>query len=384
MEVEDHLLLVADTTSFPTPTSPFPDPDPSPPHGSPEVTEIVLEDEEEEEEEDEVGLSPNDHQPSQISVLTDEIRNKIIKQVEYYFSDENLPNDKFLLKYVTKDKDGYVPVGVIASFRKMKKLTTERSWIVTALKESSFLVLSSNGKRVRRLQPLPVAGAAKDAQSYLVVAENLPEDHSVENIQRIFGEAGKIKNVSINDPHDAKGSKKLTIAEKLLSNKLHAVVEYETIEDAEKAVTMLNNEQDWRFGMRVKLVKRVEKQTQKKKAWKEAETESHNNTNRASGLLPIPAVVHEDNHSDHLDGTHHEEEINNDQEHSSKEKNEHKGPNRRRGRGQKYRGANGHGHGTVSSSSIHVNEPSKPPPGPKMPDGTKGFTMGRGRPLPLN
>ena len=26
---------------------------------------------------------------------------------------------------------------------------------------------------------------------------------------------------------------------------------------------------------------------------------------------------------------------------------------------------------------------NKPIPGPRMPDGTKGFTMGRGRPLPL-
>lgn len=35
------------------------------------------------------------------------------------------------------------------------------------------------------------------------------------------------------------------------------------------------------------------------------------------------------------------------------------------------------GHGTTSSS--HPIEPSKPPPGPRMPDGTRGFTMGRGR-----
>ena len=27
--------------------------------------------------------------------------------MEYYFSDENLPADKFLMKYVSKDKDGY-------------------------------------------------------------------------------------------------------------------------------------------------------------------------------------------------------------------------------------------------------------------------------------
>nr|GEZ87964.1 la-related protein 6A [Tanacetum cinerariifolium] len=29
----------------------------------------------------------------------------------------------------------------------------------------------------------------------------------------------------------------------------------------------------------------------------------------------------------------------------------------------------------------HGGEISKPPPGPRMPDGTRGFTMGRGRPL---
>lgn len=36
------------------------------------------------------------------------------------------------------------------------------------------------------------------------------------------------------------------------------------------------------------------------------------------------------------------------------------------------------GHGTSWSS--HAHEPSKPPPGPRMPDGTRGFAMGRGRP----
>ncbi|KAH6815865.1 RNA-binding protein [Perilla frutescens var. frutescens] len=41
------------------------------------------------------------------SVLSDDLRRKIIKQVEYYFSNENLPNDKFLLKYVTRNAEGF-------------------------------------------------------------------------------------------------------------------------------------------------------------------------------------------------------------------------------------------------------------------------------------
>ena len=31
----------------------------------------------------------------------------IYLQVEYYFSDANLPSDKFLLKQVKKDKEGF-------------------------------------------------------------------------------------------------------------------------------------------------------------------------------------------------------------------------------------------------------------------------------------
>ncbi|ONM37890.1 La-related protein 6A [Zea mays] len=40
-------------------------------------------------------------------VLTDELRNRIVKQVEYYFSDENLPTDEFLLNYVKKNNKGF-------------------------------------------------------------------------------------------------------------------------------------------------------------------------------------------------------------------------------------------------------------------------------------
>jgi La-related protein 7 len=59
---------------------------------------------------------------------------------------------------------------------------------------------------------------------------------------------------------------------------------------------------------------------------------------------------------------------------------------RGRGRGQYYghnRDAN-HPVGTPPSSHGGLGEHppvvSKPPPGPRMPDGTRGFTMGRGKP----
>ncbi|KAI5670878.1 hypothetical protein M9H77_11242 [Catharanthus roseus] len=179
-------------------------------------------------------LPPTDQPPP---ALSDDLRDKIIKQVEYYFSDENLSTDKFLMKYVTKDKEGFVPIGVIASFRKMKKLTKDTSLIVSALRESSVLVVSVSGKKVRRLHPLPFP-EVKDPMLSTVLVENLPQDHSLENLRRVFGEAGNIKNIVIRDPNEAKEPKKVTVAEKLLSGKLHALIEYDTVEAAEKAVSV--------------------------------------------------------------------------------------------------------------------------------------------------
>ncbi|XP_057465579.1 la-related protein 6A isoform X2 [Actinidia eriantha] len=362
----DGVTTAACGIPIPIPTSPPKNPDVSP-VGSSGIEDFHLEAEAETEAEADAPHPSDYQQPSHVPVLTDDLRDKIIKQVEYYFSDENLPTDKFLMKYVTKDKEGFVPITIIASFRKMKKLSQERSLIVAALRESSLLLVSLNGKKVRRLHPLPVS-EVKDSTLCTVLVENLPEDCSTENMQKIFGIAGNIKNICIRDPHAVREPTKRTIAEKLLSGKLHALVEYENVEATEKAVALLNDEQDWRYGMRVKLLKRVKKQ-----GWRETDSEKNRNVQASD------QAGDEENHSsEHLDDTHDEE----DGSHPSRDKNGYKGRNRRRGKGQKYPGTNGLGHGTVSSS--HGSEPSKPPPGPKMPDGTRGFTMGRGRPLAFN
>lgn len=120
--------------------------------------------------------------------------------------------------------------------------------------------------------------------------------------------------------------------------------------------------------MRVKLLKQPSKHGQKKKGWREADFERNNN-----GHASDP-VGSEENHNliDQTDERHNQE----DGDHLLKERNAYKAQNRGRGRVQRYRGTNGQGHGTVSSS--RGSEASKPPPGPRMPDGTRGFSFGRG------
>ncbi|XP_008225473.1 PREDICTED: la-related protein 6A [Prunus mume] len=320
----------------------------------------------------EIQPQPSDDDPDQSSGtggLSDDLKQKIIKQVEYYFSDENLPSDKHMLSLIKKNKEGFVPISVIASFRKMKKLIRNNSLIAAALRESSLLVVSSNGKKLKRLHPLPLP-ENRDAKCTVLV-ENLPEDHSVENLKRIFGEAGNIKDVCILDPHAIEASTKGGKAEKLISNKLHALVEYDTVEAADKAVTTLNNEEDWRNGMRVKHLKQMGKYGQRKQAWRGFDSD------KSSGNRTSDQAGGEENHnaSEHHNDTRTPDDE--DGERVPKEKTGHRGRNRGQSGRQKYRVTNGFGHGT--SSANHGIEPSKPPPGPRMPDGTRGFTMGRGR-----
>ncbi|XP_054244157.1 la-related protein 6 [Indicator indicator] len=81
---------------------------------------------------------------------------KLVAQIEYYFSDENLEKDTFLLKHVRRNKMGYVSVKLLTSFKKVKHLT--RDWRTTAyaLKYSDTLELNDDNRKVRRNTPVPV------------------------------------------------------------------------------------------------------------------------------------------------------------------------------------------------------------------------------------
>ncbi|CAH8358967.1 unnamed protein product [Eruca vesicaria subsp. sativa] len=302
--------------------------------------------------------------------------------VEYYFSDENLPTDKFLLNAMKKNKKGFVPISTIATFHKMKKLTRDHDLIVAALKESSFLVVSSEGNKVKRLSPLP---EVRDPKIFTVLVENLPEDHSDENIRAIFCKAGSIKSVSICDPNAAEESEKGFKKDKFIRTRLHAFVEYETVEAAEKAAATLNNEQDWRNGLRVKLLEQAVKYAQRRPARKEVDPEK-DNTGRVRDQTGGEENKKANEHQHH----HHSDNL---ADNDVGDKNGNKARGRGRGRRQNLQGSNSSGHGTSPSNSSsfhhhynnhhhHPVEVSKPPPGPKMPDGTRGFTMGRGKPLP--
>ncbi|KAG7561487.1 La-type HTH domain [Arabidopsis thaliana x Arabidopsis arenosa] len=172
------------------------------------------------------------------SGLPEDTVQKIVNQVEYYFSDLNLATTDLLMRFISKDPQGYVPMHIVASFNKIKSFINSNSQLATVLQNSSKLVVSEDGKRVRRLYPITEA-ALEELQSRIVVAENLPENHCYQNLMKIFSAVGSVKHIRTSQPQKS-GSGPPSAARSAKtdsSNKVHAFVEYERVELAKKAVS---------------------------------------------------------------------------------------------------------------------------------------------------
>lgn len=85
-------------------------------------------------------------------------------QVEFYFSDSNLYRDNFLHDKVKSDKDGFVDIALLCIFSRMQALLDSSAGevskvsdetiagVAAALKDSTTLVISEDGRQVRRAE----------------------------------------------------------------------------------------------------------------------------------------------------------------------------------------------------------------------------------------
>ncbi|KAI3875386.1 hypothetical protein MKW98_000063 [Papaver atlanticum] len=347
--------------------------------------------------------------------LSEEISLKIVKQVEYYFSDANLATTDHLIKFISKDSEGFVPISIVASFKKIKALVSGLAQLASVLKKSSKLVVSEDGKKVRRQTPFTESDM-EELQSRIIIAENLPEDHSYQNLMKLFSAVGSVKTIRTCQPQPSNGGGGSSAASKsgkgenmLYSNKLHAFVEYETVGLAEKAVAELNDEKNWRSGLRVRiLLKRKSKPTQGRKAVLEDKANGEEEGIPLSEQQPNEKQDPDDPCQSVSVATLNEQigEECIDKEAGQPKKGRSRGRGKGRGQGQGQGRGQGQGQGQYHHNGHHNNHHSnhrkghigtppstnafqkehttlvtKPPPGPRMPDGTKGFAMGRGKPL---
>lgn len=86
---------------------------------------------------------------TEVAPLTeDERKAAIIKQVEYYFSKENLIRDKFLNREILKHPGNLVPLSVLITFKKLQSLSTDIPYIADVLASSNILKISEDKSAV--------------------------------------------------------------------------------------------------------------------------------------------------------------------------------------------------------------------------------------------
>lgn len=75
------------------------------------------------------------------------LKSNIIKQIEYYFSDENLQKDNYLIELM--DEQGWVSISEIANFRRVQNMCTDILFILYALQSSSTIEVKGDNIRKR-------------------------------------------------------------------------------------------------------------------------------------------------------------------------------------------------------------------------------------------
>ncbi|XP_006361945.1 la-related protein 1C-like [Solanum tuberosum] len=123
--------------------------------------------------------------PVFVHVPDTQLQIRIVNQMDYYFSNENLIKDTFLRQNM--DEHGWVPVTLIAGFKKVMELTDNIQLILNAVRSST--VVEVQGERLRRrndwfhwLMPPSVQNSTVSSP------QSLPKSTSdllVENLQRV-------------------------------------------------------------------------------------------------------------------------------------------------------------------------------------------------------
>lgn len=199
--------------------------------------------------------------PDVYSPPDDELKAKIVSQVELYLSDENLSRDAFLLKHVRRNKEGYVNLKLITSFKKVKSLTKDYRVVGEALKESKKLVLNDEVTKVKRIDPLPCELLERNP-GRTVIATKIDEP-TFDKVSEMFSKCGEIVLIRIIRPGkaippDVKGF--LTKFPDIASDTF-AIIEFETMAAAARACSELSRD----GGMKVV---ELGKQTKKKEKTK--------------------------------------------------------------------------------------------------------------------
>ncbi|XP_017152656.2 la protein homolog [Drosophila miranda] len=132
----------------------------------------------------------------------------IIRQVEYYFGDANLNRDKFLREQIAKNEDGWVPLSVLITFKRLATLSTDFDEIIAALNKSDegLVQISEDKQSLRRHPERPIPEhneeRRKEIQERTAYAKGFPLDSLMSELLDFFASYEKVVNITMRKHYD--------------------------------------------------------------------------------------------------------------------------------------------------------------------------------------
>ncbi|KCV71393.1 hypothetical protein H696_02341 [Fonticula alba] len=137
-----------------------------------------------------------------------ELGSRILNQIEFYFSDNNVVRDRFMRTKIEESENGWVPLALLASFKRISSMSTDLELIADAVSKttSGLIELSEDRQNVRRVNALPDADSLKDSISAATVyAKGFSTEASLDEILEFAA-------ASISDMTVAEGETRPTVA----------------------------------------------------------------------------------------------------------------------------------------------------------------------------